>query len=100
MNIVIAPRARRELGNQLGYLVDRGAIARARWLEQRLTHYLAHTVAPYPRTGTFLAHRDLWEMWVPRTPFVVWYRFSETELQIVRLWNAAQNRQAAPVDRN
>ena len=98
MKVTIAPRARRELGTQLGYLVDRGAVARARWLENRLSHYLSTTVAAYPRTGTYLTHRDLWETWVPRTPFVLWYRFSAAELQVVRLWHGSQNRQVAPID--
>ena len=96
MKVTIAPRARRELGAQLGYLVDRGAVARARWLENRLSHYLSTTVAAYPRTGTYLTHRDFWETWVPRTPFVLWYRYTDTELQIARIWHTSQNRDAEP----
>lgn len=92
MNIVIAPRARRDLSIQFAYLVDQGAAAAARRLERRLTSFLTKTVARYPRAGTFIAHRDLWETWVPRTRLVVWYRFTSDELQIVRVWHAAQDR--------
>lgn len=94
MKIVIAPRARRELARQLGYLVDRGAAAAASRVEARLTSYIKHTVAKHPRTGTYIAERDIWETWVPRTKFVIWYRLTDTELQVVRVWHTAQNRTA------
>lgn len=93
MRIVIAPRAQRELANQLGYLVDRGAIVPARRLEERLTNFFENTLSQYPRTGAYLAHRELWEAWVPRTRIVVWYRVSDDELQIVRVWHTSQDRQ-------
>ena len=93
MKIIIAPRARRDLANQLGYLVDQGATPAARRLEQRLTTFLNGTVARYPRSGAFIAQRDLWETWVPRTRFVIWYRFTADELQIVRVWHSSQDRQ-------
>ena len=93
MKVTIAPRARRELGTQLGYLVDRGAVARARWLENRLSHYLSTTVAAYPRTGTYLTHRDLWETWIPGTRLVVWYVFDDQAVTVVAVWHTAQDRQ-------
>ncbi len=65
MRIVIAPRARRELANQLGYLVDQGAITASRRLEERLTAFFLNTLCQYPKTGTFLEHRELWETWFP-----------------------------------
>ena len=92
MKVVVAPRARRELANQLGYLVDQGAIVAARRLEERLTIFFRNTLSQYPKTGTNLAHRGLWETWVPGTRMVVWYRFTDKELQIVRVWHTAQNR--------
>ncbi len=92
MRIVIAPRARRELANQLGYLVDQGAIAAGRRLEERLTAFFQNTLSQYPKTGTYLEHRELWETWVPGTRIVVWYRFTGDELQIVRIWHTAQDR--------
>ena len=33
---------------------------------------------------------------VPRTRLVVWYRFTDTELQVARIWHTAQDRQSAP----
>ena len=92
MRVVIAPSARRDLANQFGYLVDQGATRAAVRLERRLTAYLSNTLAAYPRTGTFIGTRDLWETWVPKTRLVVWYRFTADELQIGRVWHTAQDR--------
>lgn len=96
MRIVFDPVAERDFLNQLGYLIDHGAAPAAKALENRLTKFIEHTLALHPRIGTQIAHRGLWECWVPRTRIVVWYRFTDTELQIVRLWHTAQNRQASP----
>lgn len=95
MKIVIAPRARQDLADQLGYLVDRNAPAAARRLEARLTNFIETTVARFPRSGTFVGHRDLWDMWIPKTRFVIWSRFSSAELQIVRIWHASQDRHSS-----
>ncbi len=94
MRIVVSPRARRDLANQLGYLVDQGAVAAARRLERRLSQFIESTIANAPRTGSYIAERDLWETWVPRTKIVIWYRFKSDELQIVQIWHTSQNRQA------
>ena len=95
MKIVISPRGRRDLANQLGYLVDQGAAAAATRLERRLTRYIEDTIANFPRTGDYIPERQLWEMWVPRTKMVIWYRFTADELQIVQVWHTSQNRQGS-----
>ena len=90
MEIVLAPRARRDLANQLGYLVDRGAVAASRRLERRLTTFLKNTLSNQPRFGNFVPERDLWETWIPGTRLVLWYRIKDDELQIVRVWHTSQ----------
>ena len=85
MRLVIAPRARRELGNHLGFLADQDAVSAAQTLEARIEAFLQHRLAPFPRMGTHLGHRDLWEIWIPDTRIVLWYRFSTDELQVVRV---------------
>ena len=94
MKLVIAPSAARDLANQLAYLVDQSAGDAADKLEQRLSSFLSTTLAAYPRMGTPLHHRGLWETWVPKTRLVVWYRFTADELQIVRVWHTSQDRRA------
>ena len=95
MRITIAPRARRDLVRQLQYLIDHDAPTAARRLEQRLISFVETMLAAHPQTGAFLAHRDLWETWIPGTRLVLWYRFSTDELQIVRVWHSAQDRETS-----
>jgi plasmid stabilization system protein ParE len=94
MKIAIAPAARRDLERQLTYLIDHNAAPAARRLEQRLVTFIERTLAAYPRAGTFVGHRNVWEIWIPGTRLVLWYRFTSDELQIVRVWHSAQDRDA------
>ena len=43
-------------------------------------------------TGRQVPNRDVWETWVPGTRLVVWYRFTDTELQVIHIWHSAQDR--------
>jgi plasmid stabilization system protein ParE len=96
MRIVVAPAARRDLESQLTYLIDQGAGPAARRLEQRLVAFVERTLAAYPRVGTSIGHRDVWEVWIPGTRLVLWYRFTASELQIIRIWHASQDRDRRP----
>lgn len=95
MKVVFDREAERDLADQIDYLIARGAGAAGRRLEQRLLSFIDRTLAHYPRSGTFTGHRGLWETWVPRTRFIIWYRFTANELQIVRGWHASQDRQGS-----
>lgn len=92
MKIVIAPDARLDIAQQLFYLIEHDAAAAARRLEQRLLLFIELTLAEHPRAGAFIGHRGLWEIWIPRTRLIVWYRFTDDELQIVRVWHTSQDR--------
>jgi plasmid stabilization system protein ParE len=94
MKIVVAPAARRDLERQLAYLIDHDAATAARRLERRLVTFIERTLVAYPRVGTFVGHRDVWEVWIPGTRLVLWYRFTIDELHIVRVWHSAQDRDA------
>ena len=65
--IIATKEAATQLENQLDYLIDHHAHAAAHQLKQRFDSYLANHVAEFPRTGRYLAERDLWETWIPRT---------------------------------
>jgi len=93
MKVVFDRQAESDLADQLDYMIAQGAASAGRRLEQRLLSFIDRTLANYPRSGTFVAHRDLWETWVPRTRFIIWYRFTAAELQVVRVWHASQDRQ-------
>ena len=88
-----APRAQRDLQSQIDYLNDQGAFDAAEKLLARIEQFVAQFLTAHPKTGIYLAHRDLWETWVPRTRLVLWYRFTDTTLEIARVWHTSQDRQ-------
>jgi plasmid stabilization system protein ParE len=94
---VLDRQAEADLQAQLDYLIARGAVAAAAGLLARVRSFLRDFLTVYPGTGVFLNHRNLWETWIPSTRLVLWYRFTETELQIARVWHASQDRRSAPV---
>lgn len=91
---VLDRQAEADLQAQFHYLIEHGAVDAAERLSARIKAFLGDYLTAYPATGIFLDHRGLWETWVPRTRLVVWYRFTDTEVQVARFWHAAQDRQA------
>ena len=94
---VLDRQAEADLQNQLDYLIERGAVDAAERLSVRIKAFLRDFLTVYPATGVFLDHRGLWETWVPRTRLVLWYRFTDSELQVARVWHTAQDRRRAPI---
>ena len=95
MNVVLSPEAVERLEAQIAYLRDVGAVAAAERLRTRVMQFLSRHLANYPRTGRRLKERDLWEMWIPRTRLVVWYRIESERILIVTVWHTSQDRSAA-----
>ena len=77
MKVVLSPEAADRLESQIAYLRDVGAGAAAERLRTRIMTFLSKHIAHFPRTGRWLDDRDLWEMWIPRTRIVLWYRIRE-----------------------
>ena len=92
---VLDRQAEADLRAQLDYLIERGAVSAAERLAERVKSFLRDFLTVYPATGVFLDHRGLWETWVPRTKLVLWYRFTDAELQVARIWHTSQNRRSA-----
>ena len=59
----------------------------------RVSKFFPLTLSMFPATGHLIAERDLWEVWVPRTKLVVWYRFSDTAITVMTFWHTSQDRQ-------
>jgi plasmid stabilization system protein ParE len=95
MNVVLSPEAAERLEAQIAYLRDVGAVAAAERLRTRVMQFLSRHLAKYPRTGRRLRERDLWEMWIPRTSLVVWYRIESERVLVVTVWHTSQDRSAA-----
>ena len=92
MRVVLSPEAAERLEAQIGYLHAQGASRAADNLRLRVMQFLSQYIADYPRTGRYLAERELWETWLPGTRLVVWYRIEVDHIAIATLWHAAQDR--------
>jgi plasmid stabilization system protein ParE len=90
-------RTESELDAQIDYLISRSAFRSAEQLADRTEGFLSDFLAAYPRTGRRIPQRDLWEIWIPGTRLVLWYRFTDTSLDVVRIWHASQKRDADPI---
>ena len=61
-------------------------------LKSRVMSFLKETLADFPGIGIPIQHRELYEVWIPGTQLVVWYRSSADAIEIARVWHAAQDR--------
>ena len=91
---VLDREAEADLQAQIDHLLEQGAVDAAERLAARLKSFLRDFLTTYPATGAFLDHRGLWETWIPRTRLVLWYRFTDTEVQIARIWHVSQDRRS------
>ena len=71
MRIRFDPRAAVELEAQIGYLIERDALVAAARLKARCDDFFETFLAHHPRTGKFIAERQMWEIWIPGTRLVV-----------------------------
>jgi plasmid stabilization system protein ParE len=92
---VLDRQAEAGLQAQLDYLIERGAVGAVEQLSVRVKAFLRDHLSVFPATGLYLDHRGLWETWIPRTRLVVWYPFTDEEVQVARVWHTAQDRQGA-----
>lgn len=93
MKLRFTARARIRFDQQIDYLIEAGSAKAARRLANRTEQFLKRFVVRYPSAGTFVAERDIWEIWVPRTRLVLWYRFTASELTVIDIWHTSQDRQ-------
>jgi plasmid stabilization system protein ParE len=96
MKVVFAARARINFDNQIDYLIAQGATKAAKRLRLRVHTFLTSFLIVHPRTGAYLAERDLWETNIPRTKMIIWYRFTADVLAVIDVWHSSQDRQSAP----
>ena len=96
MKVVLSTEAAIRLEDQIRYIARSGAPAAADRLRQRVLDFLESHLARFPRTGAYVADRDLWETWIPGTRLVVWYRIMHGKLYVVTVWHTAQDRLRDP----
>ena len=94
MIILYTQTARRHIASQLGYLIDRGATRAAKRLQGRIRFFVTGFLARHPRASRFILEKELYESWIPNTPYVLLYRIdaSNKTLTVLALFHAAQDR--------
>jgi plasmid stabilization system protein ParE len=90
MKVVLSPEAAERLEAQVAFLRNAEAFDVAERV--RVVGFLSNHLAHFPRTGRPLKDRDLWEMWVPRTRLVLWYRIEQEQIVVATVWHASQDR--------
>src|SRR6266446_5509325 len=94
MKVVLSPEAVERLEAQIAYLRSVEAADAAEWLRLRVIDFLSNHLASFPRTGRRLEERDLWEIWIPKTRLVLWYRIEQERIVIATVWHTSQDRSA------
>jgi plasmid stabilization system protein ParE len=100
MKVVLSAEASDRLEDQVRYIQNSGAPAAADRLRLRVLDFLENHLAHFPRTGTHIPDRDLWETWIPGTRLVIWYRVKDRQLDVVTVWHTAQERSSTTSDQD
>ena len=100
MKLVITPRAEDDLANKFDFGERRFGRAVAERTLKRVHDYLATTLLAHPRTGLYHPEIKSFETWIPKTPFVVFYRLDDDAGALIVLapYHHAQLRSAFNAD--
>ena len=85
MKINLSRRVEAELEQNFEYGVERFGDAVAERTFSRIRHMIFQTIPAQPEAATYHGDRDLFERVIPRTPFVVFYRYNARTEQITVL---------------
>ena len=75
MRISLSRRVEAELEDKFEYGAERFGDAVAERTFRRVRHMIFQTIPAQPEAATYHEDRDLFERVIPRTPFVVFYRY-------------------------
>jgi plasmid stabilization system protein ParE len=94
MNLVIAPRAEQDIKGQLEFGVRTFGRETAERTLEKIFDFLEGVLVQFPRSGNFNPETKTFETWIPKTPFVVFYRLDQqkNDLIVVALFHHAQDR--------
>jgi plasmid stabilization system protein ParE len=96
MRVVLSERAEAELEHHFAYGVEKFGTLVAERTFSRVRRFLLESLAAFPRLGVYRPERDIYEVVIPRTPFVAFYRVDELTdvLTVVALFHYAQDRKS------
>lgn len=94
MKVVLSERVEAELEHHFAYGLKTFGRRVAERTFIRVRQFLLQSLATYPRIGAYRSERDVYEVVIPRTPFIAFYRIdvSTDTLTVVALFHYAQDR--------
>jgi len=91
MSIILTSTFQRHIGAAYDYGVQRFGQKTAERTYRRVIGHIENTLQTYPRTGRWRDDIGCFQSWVPRTPFVVFYRTVGKDLERLALVSGAQD---------
>ena len=94
MKVVVTPRADEDIAHQHEWGVARFGKKVTDRIYGRVQSFLLHSLAQNPRSGNRVSpSSDIYETWIPRTPFVLFYRIEPAAdaVRILALFRHSQN---------
>lgn len=96
MRVVLSERVEAELEHHFAYGVEKFGRLVAERTFSRVRRFLLESLAAFPRVGVYRSARDVFEVVIPRTPFIAFYRIDALAdtLTVVAFFHYAQDRQS------
>lgn len=94
MKILLSERVEADIAHQFEYGVQRFGQAVAERTFARVDTFLFKFLPAHPHTGRRIDQLGIYETWISRTPFVIFYRVDDVkqEITILALFHHAQDR--------
>jgi plasmid stabilization system protein ParE len=93
LKVAFTPTAVRQIESRIAYLMSQGAGRAAVAARKRIMTFINDFLAGYPRTGRLIPEKGIYEIWIPRTRYIIFYRVeAEDTLRILALFHSAQDR--------
>jgi plasmid stabilization system protein ParE len=93
MKVVYSRTAARQIEAQIDYLISQHAPAAAARARTRIFTFIADFLARHPRAGCHIPEKGIYEIWIPRTKYVLFYRVETgNTLRVLALFHTSQDR--------
>jgi plasmid stabilization system protein ParE len=91
MSVIYTPTFQQHIADAYAYSVQRFGERTAERTYRRVISHIENTLQTYPRTGQWRADISCYHSWIPRTPFVVFYRIAGADLEVLALFNGSMD---------
>jgi|SRR6266436_9737897 plasmid stabilization system protein ParE len=101
MKVVLSARVEGDIAGQLQYGIDHFGQVVAERAFARVDTFLFQFLPAHPYAGRYLDDRGIYETWIAKTPFVIFYRVSAEAdtITVLALFHHAQDRAAFDPER-